>query len=109
MNPFQGFFRYFRIFRRYIGRRLYVVFALSLATAVAEGVGISLLLPLLQAVQGEAEPDSGLGRVLHEAMSFLGVSGSVPWLLVVIGLVFFAKGGLEFLKGVYTGYLDSRL
>jgi subfamily B ATP-binding cassette protein MsbA len=109
MNPFAGSFHYFRIFRRYIGRRLYLVFGLTVATAFAEGVGISLLLPLLRTLQGGAVPESGLGRALHEGLSVFGVEDSVGWLLLLIGVVFVAKGALLFASEGYTGYLQAHL
>ena len=109
MNPFQGFFRYFRVFRRYIGRRLYVVFALSVAAALMEGLGISLLLPLLQAVQGNAEPDSRVGQWLFDGLGLFGIENSIPWIMIFIGCVFFAKAGFNFFKDVYTGHLRSMM
>ena len=63
MQTFRDLARYLRIYRRYIGRRMYLVFALTAATALAQGFGITLLLPLLKASQagGVQAVDNTLG------------------------------------------------
>ena len=51
MSTLRDILHYLSIYRRYIGRRMYLVFVLTVATALAQGFGITLLLPLLQASQ----------------------------------------------------------
>jgi len=107
METFGDLWKYLRIYRRYIGRRMYLVFVLTIATALAQGFGITLLLPLLRASQtGESAGDMGTAaQMLHDLLSWMGIADSMVGILVFIGVVFVAKGGLQFAKGGYVGYL----
>jgi len=112
VQTFRDLARYLRIYRRYIGRRMYLVFALTVATALAQGFGITLLLPLLKASQagGDAGGDMGTAeQVLQEMLAALGIADSMPGILLFIAVVFIAKGGLQFAQGGYIGYLQARL
>jgi ABC-type multidrug transport system fused ATPase/permease subunit len=112
VQTFRDLARYLRIYRRYIGRRMYLVFALTAATALAQGFGITLLLPLLKASQagGDAGGDMGTAeRVLQQMLTAMGIADSMPGILLFIAVVFIAKGGLQFAQGGYIGYLQARL
>ncbi|WP_263818899.1 ABC transporter ATP-binding protein [Salinibacter sp.] len=112
MNTFSDLLKYLRIYRRYLGRRMYLIFALTVATALASSFGITLLLPLLRASQtggGQAE-DMGIAeRYLQAMLETLGIADSMVGILVFIAVVFVAKGGLAFAKGSYKGYLQAQL
>jgi ABC-type multidrug transport system fused ATPase/permease subunit len=102
--------RYLRIYRRYIGRRIYLVFFLTGLTALTQGFGITLLLPLLRASQsGSAEDMSTAEEVLYDVLGWMGIADSLPGILAFIALVFVGKGALQFAKGGYVGYLQARL
>ena len=112
MSTFRDLLRYLRIYRRYIGRRLYVVFALAIATAFTQGFGISLLLPLLRSSQadgGGAEDMGTAEQLLQTLLETLGIAGSMGGILVFIAVVFVGKGLLNFAKQGYTGYLQAQL
>ena len=112
MGPFANIFEYLGVYREYIGRRLYIVFALTVLTALAEGFGITLLLPLLKATEsgGSQEAiDGGLQEVLFDLLHWMGIGDSIVGILAFIGVVFVAKGLLKFADGAYKGYLQSRL
>ncbi len=112
MSTFSDLLKYLRIYRRYLGRRMYLIFALTVATALASSFGITLLLPLLRASQtggGQAE-DMGLAeRYLQAMLETLGIADSMVGILAFIAVVFVAKGGLAFAKGGYKGYLQAQL
>jgi subfamily B ATP-binding cassette protein MsbA len=103
--------RYFRAFRTYVGKRLYIVFVLTVLAAMAEGFGIALLLPLLEATEagGSEAIDGGLQQYLYDMLHFIGIGDSVVGILLFIGGVFVLKGFLKFVEGAYNGYLESRL
>lgn len=108
LTPFPGAVRYLRIYRRHVGRRLYVVFALSALTSLTEGVGIALLIPLLSTLNvgdsvGAQIP--GIQRVV----GLLGVGDSVKGILVLIGFVFGVKAVIKFAGSAYEGHLVARL
>jgi subfamily B ATP-binding cassette protein MsbA len=110
MSTLRDIFRYLRIYRRYIGRRMYLVFGLTAATALAQGFGITLLLPLLRASQSGGTEDMGTAeQLLHDLLAWMGIAESLPGILAFIAAVFLAKGGLSFAQGGYTAYLQSRL
>ncbi|PEN12631.1 ABC transporter ATP-binding protein [Longibacter salinarum] len=112
MRTIQDIVRYLRIYRRYIGRRMYLVFVLTVATALAQGFGITLLLPLLQASQttsGSPENMSTAERLLQDLLQWMGIADSMTGILGFIAVVFIGKGLLQFANGGYQGYLQSRL
>lgn len=111
MTKSTNLFRYLRVYRRYVGKRLYIVFVLTVLAALAEGFGIALLLPLLEATEagGQEAIDGGLQQMLYDFLHAIGIGDSVVGILVFIGGVFVAKGGLKFVEGAYNGYLQSRL
>ena len=111
MDTFRDLWQYLQAFRTYIGRRMYIVFVLTLMAALAEGLGIALLLPLLKATEtgGAGELDGGLQELLFDMLHFIGIGDSIVGILVFIGAVFLGKGLLKFAQGGYNGYLQSRL
>lgn len=53
-NPVRDIPHYLRVFQTYLGGRMYLIFALTLTAALAEGVGILMLLPLLSSLDANA-------------------------------------------------------
>ncbi|MCS4047528.1 ABC-type multidrug transport system fused ATPase/permease subunit [Salinibacter ruber] len=112
MNTFGDLLKYLKIYRKYLGRRMYLIFALTVATAVAQGFGITLLLPLLRASQsGSSNPeDMGTAEQYLQAMlETMGIADSMVGILAFIAIVFVGKGALQFAKGGYQGYLQAQL
>jgi ABC-type multidrug transport system fused ATPase/permease subunit len=111
MSTFADLLKYLKIYRRYLGRRMYLIFALAVATAVASGFGITLLLPLLRASQSGGNPeDMGTAEQYLQAMlETMGIADSMVGILAFIAIVFVGKGILQFAKGGYQGYLQAQL
>ena len=112
MSTFGDLLKYLKIYRRYLGRRMYLIFVLTVATALAQGFGITLLLPLLRASQsGSGNPeDMGTAeQVLQAMLETMGIADSMVGILAFIALTFVAKGALQFAKGGYQGYLQAQL
>ena len=112
MDTFRDLLRYLRVYRRYIGRRIYLVFGLTVAVAFAQSFGITLLLPLLRASQSSGSGAEDMGwfeEALQGLLTWMGIADYLPGILGFIALVFIAKGGLEFAKGGYVGYLQAQL
>jgi ABC-type multidrug transport system fused ATPase/permease subunit len=112
VSTFADLFRYLKVYRRYIGRRLYLVFVLAIATALTQGFGISLLLPLLRASQtGSGGPeDMGTAeRYLQALLETMGIADALGGILVFIAVVFVGKGALSFARQGYIGYLQAEL
>lgn len=111
MKPLPNVFRYLSVYREHVGRRLYLVFGLTLLAATTEGFGIALLLPLIvqmDVTQPVATP-SAFGNVLTSAPDWLGIPNSTVGILLLISAIFLLKGGIKFAEGAYKGYLKARL
>lgn len=112
MKVFNRIRYYLEVYKRFIGRRLYLVFALTAAAAITEGFGITLVLPLIEAADaGDGGLDKGsyAVRFLYSVLSFLGISDSVVGILVFIGIIFIGKGMIKFVDGGYSSYLRAQL
>jgi ABC-type multidrug transport system fused ATPase/permease subunit len=112
VGTFESIAYYLRVYRTYIGRRLYIVFVLTGLAALAEGLGITLLLPLLKATDtggGEEEVSGTVQEALYAALTWIGIEESVVGILLLIGVVFLMKGLLKFAETGYRGYLQARL
>jgi len=111
-NPIQELPRYLKIFQDYLGRRIYIVFALSLTAGLADGVGIMMLLPLLQTLNsgaGPGAPTGGVATYLYDFLSRFGLQDSTPAILLIITGAFLVKGVLVFGARGYNAYLQGRL
>lgn len=110
MNLFTSLSEYFRIFRTYIGRRMYLVFALTLLSSLSEGVGILLVLPLLGTLDmGKTSTLEGAPAVMQNVVEWFGVAGSLPGILTLIGVTFLLKGLLRFGAQAYAARLQAHL
>ena len=115
MNIFADIRYHLQLYRKYIGRRLYIVFVLSALTALTEGFGITLLLPLVRFASGDGNTEAALEeagtaeRLLFDLLDWMGIAGSLIGILAFIAVVFAGKGLLKFAKGGYAGYLRTEL
>ncbi|MEX0450054.1 ABC transporter ATP-binding protein [Spiribacter sp. 221] len=109
-NPLRDIPHYLRVFQRYLGARMYLVFGLTLIAVVAEGVGLMMLLPLLAGLDDSAggEP-TGVAAIVQDGLAWLGVADSVTAILVFITIAFALKGALMFTAKGYTAYLQGQL
>lgn len=112
MKLFESITYYFGVYKHFIGKRLYLVFALTAAAAVTEAFGITLILPLIEAA---GAGDGGLGKggtavqILYAILELIGIEDSVVGILIFIGLIFIGKGLLKFVEGGYASYLRAQL
>jgi subfamily B ATP-binding cassette protein MsbA len=106
----RDFLHYLSVLEGFIGARLYLVFVLTLLAALAEGVGIVMLLPLLQTMDGMATESLGtVGEGLLAVLEWLGLADSMTAVLLFIGAFFLAKGAFLFAAQGYQAWLRSRL
>ncbi len=102
---------YVRIYRRYIGRRVYLVFTLTVLVAFAQGLGFTMLLPLLRVTQESINPEelSGAKELIYEVLAWMGIAESLIGVVGLIVVIFLAKGVLQFAQASYIGYLQADL
>ena len=96
------------IARMYPGRSALTLLSL-LCAGVADGLSLLFLLPLLNLATGDATPASsnglsGVGHMLTEALSAIGVTPTVGALLVVILVCLSLKSVFLILANVQVGY-----
>ena len=97
--------------RRYPGQSVVLVAALLLA-GVADGIGLSALLPLLNITLESSAgggSDSALSRFIFDALDTIGVSPSIGVLLSVIVVVVFFKALLVFFAKQRSGYIAAEV
>ena len=115
-NPLRDIPKYIKSFQVYLGWKIYLFFALTLFAVISEGVGILMLLPLLQTLDSkglksvESINDSdNLSLYLHQVISFFDVNKSIESILIVITLFFILKGVLSFSALSVNAYLKGKL
>jgi len=102
--------------RKYPWQSTVMLLALLLA-GVAEGLGLSALLPLVSTVvgtqtgtgQGANLSGSGLERAVTETLTALGLTPTIEVLLLVIVLAISLKSGLVLLAKKQVGYTVARV
>lgn len=110
VDPIRDLPRHFRVFQGYLGGRMYVVFGLALLATIAESFGIMMLMPLFQALAGTGDEQvTGIGRVLNDVLSALGLSGSVVAVLLLVAVFFVFKALFIFSEAVYRAFLNGAL
>ena len=113
LNPRQ-IFAYFLIYRKYVGRRLILVFLLTFLAALVEGFGITLVLPLIasldESIEGATgEELSGAAAHIHRVTDFLGLSGSTLGIIGFIAVLIALKGLIRFTADGYGAILSAQL
>lgn len=112
MKIFRQIIEYFNIYKRYIGRRLYIVFILTGVASLTEGIGIAMLLPLIKSTgvaTGEEFNETGIMNILQRFLDFIGVGTSLVGILMFIALMFFVKGAIVFIANAYQSHLRAEL
>ncbi|MGE0395431.1 MAG: ABC transporter ATP-binding protein [Kofleriaceae bacterium] len=101
------FGRYFRFFRSYAGRRIYLLMTLILVASYLEGFGIALLLPVFASVSVGGAPSDPISRAIYQVFDVFSISPSLGAVLVFLVLVFVLKGLFMFWAGAYQYRLSS--
>lgn len=112
-NPIRDIPHYLRVYQSYLGARMYLVFALTLAAVFAEGFGLLMLLPLLQGLDTGAaastEPAIGIGKLLHDLLARFGWADSTVAIILLITVAFIVKGTLVFGGNAFNAVLRAQL
>jgi len=98
-----SFAGYFKFFYRVVGNRLLLSVTLSIVVSILDGVGLTMLMPLLQSVaDGEASRESmGHLHYITDFITALGFSLTLETVLIIVGVVFALKGFVKFLELSY--------
>jgi len=111
-KPIFDVYRYIRIFQIYLGLRMYLIYLLGIIASIFEGIGILMLLPLLQSLENDESInkfDGGINEILYGLIDFLGFSDSIISILLLISVAFILKGIITFFALGLTATLLGQL
>jgi len=111
-KPIIDIFRYLKIFQVYLGIRMYFIYGLGVIASISEGIGILMLLPLLQSLDNNIsvnESDEGINQYLYKLIDFFGFSDSIISILLLISIAFIIKGIITFFALGLTASLIGQL
>ncbi len=106
----KDFYKFLKAFESHIGRGIYLSFFFTILAGLAEGIGISLLLPLLQLFNNQnSENTFGVANFLLRLLKNFNYSGSYGIIFSLIIIAFIIKGFLIFLAFSYNSFLKGKL
>lgn len=111
-KPLSDILLYIRIFQYYLGARMYLIFMFSLISSLLEGLGILMLLPLLEGLGGLEQDNfgqNGVSLFLFKLFNFFGLSFSTISVLSVIVVLFVLKGIITMITLSINSYMIGAL
>ena len=99
---------YFKVTYGYVGGKIYILLLLFLFGGLSESVGISMLLPVLDA--GKAVSDqSQYTKTIYSFLESLGINITLFSLIILLLIAFIFKGAFIFLQKTFTAYITFNL
>jgi ABC-type multidrug transport system fused ATPase/permease subunit len=97
----------FRMYTKHLDSRVWFLILFSLGVGALDGIGLSMLMPLLESV----DLDKGTDKTgfLFDITRFLGVYGSLTGVLGFMFVVFLLKAIIKFSMGYYQSRLNRSL
>lgn len=87
MISINKYFKHLNYFLKHLGYRVFFALALSVAVGLLDGLGLAMLMPLLEMVGGEEQASrTGLGNLgfILDAMEWVGLNLSLTSVLLVM-------------------------
>ena len=107
-KPLSDIVLYTRMFQQYLGARMYFIFLFSVIASLLEGLGILMLLPLLESMgdfeNGNIE-ENRLSFFLLKIFYFFGLSSSTVSVLFIITVLFLLKGIMTMITLSINSYM----
>lgn len=100
-NNFVG---YFRFYYNVVGSKLVISIFLSVFVSVLDGLGLSMLMPLLQSVSGEnQDPEASMGQLHYvtDLITGFGFALTPTTVLVAMAVLFILKGIIKYIEMNY--------
>jgi ATP-binding cassette subfamily C protein len=101
-------FRFIRLLWDFAPQRTALVFVLSLISAVGEGIGLMLLVPILGVMQSGMDQVSGPLAVVLQPLTTLGFDGSLTWLLILFIVLIVIRSLVSYASTVLSAGLQQR-
>jgi ABC-type multidrug transport system fused ATPase/permease subunit len=111
-NPIFDVVRYIKMYQIYLGFRMYLIYVLGIVASFLEGIGIIMLLPLLQSLDegNDLKNSEGiLNQSIYKLINFLGFTDSILSILILICIAFVLKGVVTFFSHGLTAILTGEL
>ena len=91
---------------------MYLIYVLGIVASILEGIGILMLLPLLQSIDSGSEINKNEGiinQILYGLIDGLGMPESITSTLILISAAFILKGVITFISLGFTAFLLGQL
>ena len=110
-KPVFDLFNYIKMFQRYLGFKMYLVFVFNIVASLLEGFGILMLLPLFESLgaSDNVANDNRFNIYIYEIIDYLGWSTSTVSVLKLIVLIFILKGFITMIALGINSYLIGDL
>ena len=101
------FLYFYRTYTKYLSKGIWWLLVLTILVAFADGLGISMLLPLLHTLDVSDRSESA--GILTSITDFFGLSGSLTGVLAFMFVIFLTKAALKFSAGYFKADLYKEL
>ncbi len=104
-------FKDFTYFYQQVGIKIFIMLVLSLFVSILDGFGLSMFMPLLQMVGGDASIDAeqmGNLRFLVDGAESLGISLTLASILSIMIVFFVFKGLASYLNDLFNVILQQK-
>lgn len=98
---------FYLTYKRFLGKRIYLLIILTFFVSILDGFGITMILPLIHSLSPEFS--SSENTLLIQAADFLGVMGSMNKSFVLITIIFLTKSFVFFIRELYAAHLSKIL
>ena len=113
MNPIKDIPRYTKSFENYLGKRIYLIFILTILAGVSDGLGIAMFIPLLESLDssnpiGISGNNSENITFIYSLTNFFNLNTSFEILIFML-IAFLLKGIFSFIALGYGAYFRGTL
>ena len=114
-NSFLDFPKYLNFYKDFIGRKIYIVFALATFASISESIGILMLMPIFSEITSSnsisSEPNSGfnISSLIDSIFELINIEKTIISTLILIVVFFALKGVITFIALAYNSFLRGKL
>ncbi len=106
---FKSFLNYYRIFKRYTGRKLYLLTTIIIIGGLFEGIGITLVIPLLSQASPASAKKDAISVYLYKTLDFLNIPREFNYILLLITAAFIIKAVIVLIQQALNSRIRARL
>lgn len=99
----ENHFTYFKFFFRILGYKMIIVILLNVFIGLLDGIGITMLFPLLQSMDGSSNVEQSMGQFKHVINFFqnIGFPFTANVILLIFLVLFLMKGVIKYVSTLY--------